>query len=74
MSQIVDRFQEFAALLSYLSKLLGHLYPSNRLRQKTLKAHSLTLKRDCAQRLTLPFFAELPRGLVFSWSHMQEGV
>src|SRR5919112_5695984 len=37
MGQIVDRFQEFAALLSYLSKLCTHLYPPNSLRRKPLE-------------------------------------
>jgi hypothetical protein len=37
MGQIVDCFQEFAALLSYLAKLLAHLYPPNSLRQKSLE-------------------------------------
>jgi hypothetical protein len=37
MGQIVDRFQEFAARLSYLAKLLAHLYPPNSLRQNPLE-------------------------------------
>jgi hypothetical protein len=36
LSQIVDRFQESAALLSYLVEFLAHLYPPNSLRQRTL--------------------------------------
>ncbi len=42
-SQIVDRLQEFAVLLSYLSKLLIQLYSPNNLRQKPLERSAFTL-------------------------------
>ena len=43
MGQVVYRFQEFAAFLSYVAKILAHLYPQDSLRQKPLVCSALTL-------------------------------